>query len=201
MVAADAEKSNATGINGDQSDNSAQGAGAAYVFVGTVTTWRHKAYVNPTNACVAARPRLRVSVPEGTLGVGAGCGLGAKLSRPESVVWIIFGDGSLGYSLAEFDTFVRHKIPVVAVVGNDACWSQIAREQVEMLGDDVGTALARSDYHKVVEGFGARGFLLSQPCKISETLQQAQKIALAGTPVLVNVLIDRSEFRKGSISV
>jgi len=46
-------------------------------------------------------------------------------------------------------------VPVIAVVGNDACWSQIAREQVKLLGDDVGTVLARSDYHRVVEGFGA----------------------------------------------
>jgi acetolactate synthase-like protein len=45
----------------------------------------------------------------GTLGVGAGFALGAKLIRPESEVWIIYGDGSCGYSLAEIDTFTRHK--------------------------------------------------------------------------------------------
>ena len=43
----------------------------------------------------------------GTLGVGAGFALGAKLVRPEAEVWIIYGDGSLGYSLVEFDTFKR----------------------------------------------------------------------------------------------
>ncbi|XP_002741068.3 2-hydroxyacyl-CoA lyase 2, partial [Saccoglossus kowalevskii] len=45
----------------------------------------------------------------GTLGVGAGFALGAKLCRPDAEVWIIYGDGSLGYSVAEFDTFTRHK--------------------------------------------------------------------------------------------
>ena len=30
----------------------------------------------------------------------------------ESQVWVIYGDGSLGYSLAEFDTYARHKTPV-----------------------------------------------------------------------------------------
>lgn len=45
----------------------------------------------------------------GTLGVGGGFALGAKLCRPESEVWIVYGDGSLGYSVAEFDTFTRHK--------------------------------------------------------------------------------------------
>ena len=91
----------------------------------------------------------------GTLGVGAGFALGAALARPSAEVWIVFGDGACGYGLAEFDTFVRHGIPVIAVVGNDAGWTQIAREQVKMLHDDVATVLARSDYH-VVAGFGAR---------------------------------------------
>lgn len=49
----------------------------------------------------------------GTLGVGAGFALGAKLCNPEKPVWVIFGDGSLGYSLSEFDTFVRHKVSIL----------------------------------------------------------------------------------------
>lgn len=36
------------------------------------------------------------------------------------------------YSLMEFDTFVRHKLPVIGIIGNDACWTQIAREQVPL---------------------------------------------------------------------
>ena len=76
---------------------------------------------------------------------------------PDSEVWIVWGDGACGYGLAEFDTFVRHGIPVIAVVGNDAGWTQIAREQVKMLHDDVGTVLARTAYHEVAEGFGAEG--------------------------------------------
>ncbi len=77
----------------------------------------------------------------GTLGVGAGFALGASVVKPPSEVWLVWGDGACGYGLAEFDTFVRHGIPVIAVVGNDAGWTQIAREQVKMLGDDVGTVL------------------------------------------------------------
>ena len=76
---------------------------------------------------------------------------------PAREVWIIFGDGACGYGLVEFDTFVRHGIPVIAVVGNDAGWTQIAREQVKMLHDDVATVLARTDYHAVAAGFRRRG--------------------------------------------
>lgn len=137
----------------------------------------------------------------GTLGVGAGFALGAKLVRPESEVWILYGDGSVGYTLAEFDTFVRHGVPVIAVVGNDGCWMQILREQIEILGDDVGCMLARTDYHRVVEGFGAAGLQLERPEDIPAVLRQAQQLARDGKPVLINALLGKTSFRKGSISM
>ncbi|RMI27485.1 MAG: thiamine pyrophosphate-binding protein [Calditrichaeota bacterium] len=137
----------------------------------------------------------------GTLGVGAGFALGAKLCRPEAEVWILYGDGSVGYSLAEFDTCVRHGIPVIAVVGNDACWMQIAREQVEILQDDVGTALRHSDYHQAAEGLGAKGLLLTRADAIPQTLTQARRLAADGHPVLINAHIGKTDFRKGSISM
>jgi acetolactate synthase-1/2/3 large subunit len=137
----------------------------------------------------------------GTLGVGAGFALGAKLVRPDDEVWLVWGDGASGYGLVEFDTFVRHRVPVIAVVGNDASWAQIAREQVKMLNDDVGTVLARSAYHEVVEGFGAVGLVVQKTEDVPAVLQQAREIARTGRPVLVNVWLDRTDFREGSISM
>jgi thiamine pyrophosphate-dependent acetolactate synthase large subunit-like protein len=137
----------------------------------------------------------------GTLGVGGGFALGARLCRPNADVWIIYGDGSVAYSLAEFDTFVRHGIPVIAVVGNDAGWTQIAREQIEILKDDVGVVLARTDYHKVAEGYGGRGLLLTRNEDIRSVLEEALAIARSGAPVLVNAHLAKTEFRKGSISM
>ena len=139
--------------------------------------------------------------PFGTLGVGAGFALGASVSRPDHELWILYGDGAFGFSLAEFDTFVRHRIPVIAVVANDGCWSQIHREQVEVLHDDTGCMLARTDYHLAAEGLGARGLLLREPAAVDAALQEAKTIAAAGRPVLVNAWIGRSQFRKGSISM
>ncbi|HWQ11448.1 MAG TPA: thiamine pyrophosphate-binding protein [Roseiflexaceae bacterium] len=139
--------------------------------------------------------------PFGTLGVGAGFALGAKLCRPEAEVWLLYGDGSAGYSLAEFDTFTRHGLPLVAVVGNDAGWTQIAREQVKMLGDDVGTALAHSDYHAVAEGFGGAGFRLDDPELAGDVLAQARQAAATGRPALVNAILGKTGFREGSIAL
>jgi len=137
----------------------------------------------------------------GTLGVGAGFALGAALARPDREVWIIYGDGACGYGLTEFDTFVRHGIPVIAVVGNDAGWTQIAREQVKMLHDDVATVLARTDYHKVAAGFGAEGIVVKTMSEVPAALAQARAFAKQGKPVLVNVWLDKTAFREGSLSM
>jgi acetolactate synthase-1/2/3 large subunit len=139
--------------------------------------------------------------PFGTLGVGAGFALSAALCRPGAEVWIIFGDGACGYSLAEFDTFVRHGVPVIAVVGNDAGWTQIAREQVKVLKDDVGTVLARSAYHEVAAGFGAEGILVKSDAEVPAALERARAAAKAGRPVLINAWLARTAFREGAISM
>ena len=127
--------------------------------------------------------------------------LAAKLLHPEAEVWALFGDGALGYSLTEFDTFVRHGVPIIAVVGNDAGWTQIAREQIDILHDDVGTVLAPTSYHAAAAGLGAAGLLLADPEFAEETLAQARALAAGGQPVLVNALLGKTDFRKGSISM
>ncbi|HEX2253739.1 MAG TPA: thiamine pyrophosphate-binding protein [Thermoanaerobaculia bacterium] len=137
----------------------------------------------------------------GTLGVGGGFAVGAALCRPASEVWLLWGDGAAGFSLAELDTCARHGLPVIAVVGNDGGWAQIEREQVEVLGDAVGTELARCEYHRVAEGYGAAGLVVARPEEVAPALARAQEIAAAGRPVLINVLVGRTAFRKGSISM
>ena len=96
---------------------------------------------------------------------------------------------------------MRHGIPVIAVVGNDASWTQIAREQVKMLHDDVGTVLARTAYHEVAAGFGAEGIVVKTTAEVPDALARARAAARAGKPVLVNVWLDRTDFREGSISM
>jgi len=156
-------------------------------------------------ASYVVRPRRPLSWLDpgvfGTLGVGAGFALGAALCRPEAEVWLLYGDGAAGYSLAEMDTFVRHGIGVIAVVGNDAGWTQIARDQVEILKDDVGTVLARTDYERVAEGFGAAGLRIEKPADIAPALSEARRLVRARRPVLVNAWLAKTEFRKGSMSI
>ncbi|MFC1505345.1 thiamine pyrophosphate-dependent enzyme, partial [Thermodesulfobacteriota bacterium] len=137
----------------------------------------------------------------GTLGVGGGFALGAKLTRPETEVWLIYGDGSAGYTLQEFDTFVRHGLPVIAVVGNDAGWTQIARDQVAVLKDDVATVLRHTDYHLVAQGYGAHGLQIESEDEVDDVLARARALAAQSQPVLINLMLAPTDFRKGSISV
>lgn len=144
--------------------------------------------------------------PFGTLGCGAGFALAAKILNPDKKVVAIMGDGAFGYAIPELDTFVRHKVPVYWVIGNDACWSQIEREQTPMLGSSIGCRLAYTDYHRVAQGFGAKGYKLSEDCDITNgdknVLAKAkQELESSKTTVVVNALIGRTKFREGSISV
>ena len=156
-------------------------------------------------ASYVLRPRAPLSWLDpgafGTLGVGGGFALGAKSAFPDKEVWIIYGDGACAFSLAEFDTFVRHKLPVIAIVGNDGSWQQIAREQVAMLGSDIGTTLNDTNYHQVAEGYGGKGFLVTEISQLRDVLLQAKSDAKTGTPVLINMRIGKTDFRKGSISI
>lgn len=151
------------------------------------------------------RPRAPLSWLDpgvfGTLGVGGGMALGAALVRPGREVWLVWGDGSSAYSLAEFDTYVRHGVAPIAIIGNDASWAQIAREQVEILGTTLGCDLRRTDYHKVAEGYGGVGLVLSDPARVDATLAEARSIAKGGRPVCINVHLRKTDFRKGSISI
>jgi thiamine pyrophosphate-dependent acetolactate synthase large subunit-like protein len=160
-------------------------------------------FVGTASYIVRPRGPLRWLDPGafGTLGVGGGFAIGAARARPSSEIWILYGDGSLGYSLIEFDSYVRHGLAPIAIVGNDACWAQIAREQIKMLKDDVGVRLARTDYHRAAEGLGGAGLVIERDEDIAPVLARARELAAAGTPVLVNVYLAETDFREGSLSI
>ena len=139
--------------------------------------------------------------PFGTLGVGAGFILGGKLTHPNATVWGIYGDGAFGYSMVEFDTFVRHKIPLIAIIGNDSGWTQIARDQVEIFKDPVATELGNTKYHEVVAALGGQGLQIMDKKEIDDVLNTAKEFAAAGKSVAINVKIGKTDFRKGSISI
>ncbi len=137
----------------------------------------------------------------GTLGVGGGFALGAALHDRREEVWIIYGDGSAAYSLAEFDIFAKHGLKVCAIIGNNASWEQIARDQTTMLGAPTAVELRHSDYHLIGEAFGAIGERVEDLDQFRQAVQRARQHMEKGTPCIINAIIGKSDFRKGSISM
>ncbi|MBI3179392.1 MAG: acetolactate synthase [Deltaproteobacteria bacterium] len=138
--------------------------------------------------------------PLGTLGVGPGYAMAAKLAKPDHRVILVSGDGSFGLNGFEFETMARHGIKVTCVIGNDAAWTQIRRGQIEMYGEEraVATALRHTRYDLVAEGLGAHGEHVQRAQDIDAALDRA--FAAPG-PAVVNVEIGASEFRKGALAV
>lgn len=219
----------------------------------------------------------------GTLGVGAGFAIAAKITHPEETVVQLWGDGACGFSIVEFDTcqnqtnsrractrgtctgesmccrltpllrmFPRHfsfsdvrmRLPVIAIIGNDACWTQMWRDQVRLLKSDVATELGQhgqrssalgactrcnidphqnrglidaflsahmlpvfpfssafARYDLVAAGLGGRGILVRSEEEIRPAFAQALEFTKQGLPVCINVMIAKSGFREGSISL
>ncbi|HTJ82294.1 MAG TPA: thiamine pyrophosphate-binding protein [Polyangiaceae bacterium] len=138
--------------------------------------------------------------PLGTLGVGPGYAMAAKLLRPDANVVLVYGDGSFGFHALEFEAMVRQNIPVIAIIGNDAAWTQIRRGQVELYGPEraVATALEHTRYEKVVEALGGFGAYVEKVEELGPALDAAFSCK---KPACVNVKIATSDFRKGAISV
>jgi thiamine pyrophosphate-dependent acetolactate synthase large subunit-like protein len=138
--------------------------------------------------------------PLGTLGVGPGYAMAAKLAKPQSRVAIVYGDGSFGLHGLEFEAMVRQKINVVGIIGNDAAWQQIRRGQVQLYGEEraVATALSFAHYERVVEAVGGHGEYVERPEQIRPALDRAFS---AGKPAVVNIKIGASDFRKDAISI
>ena len=126
--------------------------------------------------------------PYGCLGAGLGSAIAARLARPSSQVVLLLGDGAAGFSLMDVDTLVRHRLPVVMVVGNNSAWG-LEKGPMQMLyGYDVAADLAgQTRYHEVVKALGGAGETVTDPRRIGEALDRA---FASGVPYLVNVITD-----------
>ena len=125
----------------------------------------------------------------GCLGTGIPFGMAAKLARPDKKVVVLNGDGSFGFNAMEFDTMVRHNIPVVVVINNDCAWGMIKHSQELSIGADrlQCAELGVRHYEKVVEGLGGHGEFVTKDEEIIPALERA---FASGKPACVNVMTD-----------
>lgn len=129
--------------------------------------------------------------PFGCLGVGVPFANAAKLARPGVPAVCISGDGALGINLMEFDSAVRHRLPIVLVVSNNAAWGIELNSQKEEFGEDrvVGTLLRDCRFDQVAQALGGHGERVTEPGEIGKAVRRALE---AGMPALVDVVTDAS---------
>ncbi len=128
--------------------------------------------------------------PYGCLGSGPGYAIAAKLARPDRQVCLLLGDGAFGFAGMEFDTMVRHGIPVVGVMGNNGIWGLEKHPMEFLYGYSVAADLQPGlRYDKLVETLGGHGELVEKPDALKPALERA---FASGKPALVNVLTDPS---------
>src|SRR4051794_39726726 len=128
--------------------------------------------------------------PFGCLGSGPGFALAAKLASPDRQVCLLLGDGAFGFAGMEFDTLVRHGVPIVAVMGNNGIWGLEKHPMEFLYGYSVAADLQpQLRYDRVVEALGGHGELVREPDELRPALERA---LASGKPALVNVLTDPS---------
>ena len=83
--------------------------------------------------------------PYGCLGAGPGQAIGAKTAFPDRQVVCLLGDGAFGFSGLEFDTMMRHDLPVVGIIGNNGIWALEYHPMRFLYGYEVAASLAAGD--------------------------------------------------------
>ena len=139
-------------------------------------------------ACLTAPNRV-TNGPAGAIGAGLPFCLAARLAQAEAPVIATMGDGTFGFHPAEIDTAVRHRLPFVCIVGNDARWNAEYQIQLREYGANRagGCELLPTRYDDVARAFGGHGELVTRP---EEMLQAVRRAIASGLPAVVNVALD-----------
>ena len=126
--------------------------------------------------------------PFGCLGAGPGQAIGAACANPGRPVCLLLGDGAFGFSGFEFDTMVRHGLPIVGVIGNNGIWALEKHPMEFLYGYSIAAELQpETPYERIVEALGGHGELVREPDDLRGALERA---FASGKPALVNVLTD-----------
>ena len=125
--------------------------------------------------------------PYGCLGTGPGYAMAARLAHPSSQVVLLLGDGAAGFSLMDVDSLVRHDLPAVIVIGNNAGWNLERHPMRFLYGYDVAADLRPTPYDEIVRALGGAGETITAPGDIGPALDRA---FASGVPYVVNVMTD-----------
>jgi acetolactate synthase-1/2/3 large subunit len=135
-------------------------------------------------------PRERIiNGLSGSIGSALPMAIGARRAQTGRPVIAAMGDGTFGFHAFELDTALRHRLPIVVVIGNDARWNAEHTLQIRTYGAErtVGCELLPTRYDQLAAALGAHGEFVQRADELEPALERA---LAAGRPACVNVLID-----------
>ena len=139
---------------------------------------------------ILSAPTRIINGLAGAIGPSIPFAMAARAAKPDARILAVLGDGTFGFHMAEFDTACRHKLPFVAVVGNDSRWNAEYEIQKRDYGANRthGCELAPGTrYDLVAVALGAHGEYVTRAEDIAPALERA---FASGKPACVNVVIE-----------
>lgn len=138
----------------------------------------------------------------GSLGVGTGFAIAAKLANPNKEVLCYYGDGSFGMTAFDIETADRFGLPFIAVIGNNSAMNQIRYGQLAKYGQQKGNIankLGDMNFSEFPKLWGAHGIDVKDPNLISEALNEAREyVKKHKKSVVVNIWVDPNEYAPGT---
>ncbi len=138
----------------------------------------------------------------GSLGVGTGFAIAAKLANPDKEVLCYYGDGSFGMTAFDMETANRFGVPYLAVIGNNSAMNQIRYGQISKYGEqrgNVGNLLGDVPFGKFAEMLGGYGEEVREASKIAGAFQRGREsIAKTGKSAVINIWVDPREYAPGT---
>jgi acetolactate synthase I/II/III large subunit len=154
--------------------------------VGQHQMWAAQYYptVNPRN--------YATSCGLGAMGYGLPAAVGAQVARPDALVVLITGDGSLQMSLQELGTIAQNKLPIKIILLNNSVLGLVRQWQKSFYGGRYSqTQLdGNPDFVKVAEAYGILGINVDSTEQVQGAIAEAIKHP---GPVLVNFTISPDE--------
>lgn len=136
--------------------------------------------------------RRMINGVAGSIGGSIPMAIAARRLESKSPVIAVMGDGTFGFHMSEFDTAVRHKLPFVAILGNDACWNAESNIQRRDYGENRmhGCDLLPTRYDQAVVALGGHGELVERIEDLVPAVERAMAAAAAGKPACVNIMVE-----------
>jgi acetolactate synthase-1/2/3 large subunit len=125
----------------------------------------------------------------GSIGGSLSFANAARLAEPNAPIFVVLGDGTIGFHISEFETAVRRKLPFIAILGNDALWNAESQIQLREYGRDRmhGCELTPARYDLVVAALGGHGEFVTRATDLPAAIERALG---SGKPACINIMIE-----------